>query len=198
MGSYYPQYLRALHLNLIAGSPPSLRSPIAFLIFLIMYFLKLYSDREVAGLEAASRYRDHGNAYFVVAKQRPNTIGIGLADSPALLLAWIYDKLVDWTDGYQWTEEEVCEWVSLYWFSRAGPAASVVIYHETSKGSWPMRPGIPAPGVKLVSPFLANDSEAMGCSVRANSSFSSGSLIFPQGDPPDPCIVEQTAGQGGF
>jgi len=47
------------------------------------------------------------------------------------LLAWIYEKLVQWTDGYPWTDDEVLSWVSMYWFSRAGPAASVRIYYET-------------------------------------------------------------------
>ena len=48
------------------------------------------------------------------------------------MLAWIYEKLHDWTDGYAWTDDEVCTWVSIYWFSAAGPAASVRIYYETA------------------------------------------------------------------
>ena len=48
------------------------------------------------------------------------------------LLAWVYEKLHDWTDSYPWTEEEVCSWVSIYWFSTAGPAASVRIYYEAT------------------------------------------------------------------
>lgn len=46
-------------------------------------------------------------------------------------LAWIYEKLHDWTDSYPWTDDDVCTWVSIYWFSTAGPAASLRIYYET-------------------------------------------------------------------
>lgn len=47
------------------------------------------------------------------------------------LLAWVYDKLHRWTDGYDWTDDEILEWVSIYVFSRAGPAASLRIYYES-------------------------------------------------------------------
>lgn len=53
-----------------------------------------------------------------------------IRDSPVGLLAWIWDKLVDWSDEYPWTEDEVCLWVSIYVFSRAGPDAASYIYYE--------------------------------------------------------------------
>ncbi len=37
---------------------------------------------------------------------RPQTLGYGLGDSPVGMLAWIYEKLVQWTDSYPWTDEE--------------------------------------------------------------------------------------------
>ena len=37
---------------------------------------------------------------------KPQTLGYSLADSPAGLLAWIYEKLVTWTDGYPWADDE--------------------------------------------------------------------------------------------
>jgi hypothetical protein len=44
-----------------------------------------------------------------VQSTRPQTLGYGLADSPVGMLAWIYEKLVQWTDSYPWTDEEgVC------------------------------------------------------------------------------------------
>ncbi|KAK7998996.1 alpha/beta-hydrolase [Apiospora marii] len=129
--------------------PPPPTSPLAFLRFLGTHFLGLYSEREKAGLKAGAEYMERGNGYYQIQKNRPNTIGVALADSPVGLLAWIYDCLVTWTDDYEWTPQEVCEWVSLYWFSRAGPAASVVIYHEATKGDWQARGGISAPGTKM-------------------------------------------------
>lgn len=132
--------------------PPLTKSPIAFVRFLVTHFLNLYTPREALGLKAAQEYRQHGNGYFQIQKTRPNTIGVLLADSPVGLLAWMYEKLRMWTDDYPWTDQEVCEWVSLYWFSRAGPAASVVIYHEMFEGDWQVIAGrtLP-PTAKLVS-----------------------------------------------
>jgi hypothetical protein len=51
------------------------------------------------------------------------------------LLAWIYDKLHDWSDSYPWTDDEILTWVSLYWFSTAGPDASAYHYYEALHGS---------------------------------------------------------------
>ncbi|KAE8159616.1 hypothetical protein BDV40DRAFT_303074 [Aspergillus tamarii] len=52
-----------------------------------------------------------------------------LTDSPVALLAWSYEKLHDWSDNYPWSEEEVCTWISIYWFSTAGPGGSLRIYY---------------------------------------------------------------------
>ena len=71
-----------------------------------------------------------GRGYIAIQSTRPATINYLFADSPVGLLAWIYDKLVDWSDDYPWTEDEVCLWVSVYVFSRAGPEASTYIYYE--------------------------------------------------------------------
>ena len=45
-------------------------------------------------------------AYFNIQSTKPQTLGYLLADSPVGLLAWIYEKLVGWTDKYPWTEDE--------------------------------------------------------------------------------------------
>lgn len=82
---------------------------------------------------------------------RPQTLGYALHDSPVALLAWIYDKLHLWTDGYPWTDDEILTWVSIYLFSAAGPTASTRIYYETSEdGSLMETISKPAPaGVKV-------------------------------------------------
>ena len=82
---------------------------------------------------------------------KPQTLGYSLADSPVGLLAWMYEKMVSWSDEYEWSDDEgtpavyadlvtlvadpvsVLTWVSIYWFSSAGPAASVRIYYEASQ-----------------------------------------------------------------
>ena len=44
--------------------------------------------------------------YLQLQSTRPQTLGYSLSDSPVGLLAWIYEKLVAWTDKYPWTDEE--------------------------------------------------------------------------------------------
>jgi hypothetical protein len=80
------------------------------------------------------RHQKRGRGYFVEQSTKPQTLAHSLTDSPIGLLAWIYEKLHDWTDAYPWTEDEVLTWISIYWFSRAGPAASTRIYYEASQG----------------------------------------------------------------
>lgn len=150
MGTLYPS-VRALHLNLVVATPPPPNAPVTFVRFLATHFLNLYTRSEAVGLQKAQSYQGDGNGYFEIQKQRPTTIGIALEDSPVGLLSWMYDKLVAWTDEYPWTDDEVCEWVSLYWFSRAGPAASVMIYHEAFKGEHVASASTFAPGTKVVS-----------------------------------------------
>jgi len=99
-------------------------------------------------LGKAAWFREQGDGYFKEHNTNPQTIGYSLADSPVGLLAWIYEKLHHWTDDYQWDDDEgmlhtffrmgsdlttritVLEWISIYWFSRAGPTASTRIYFE--------------------------------------------------------------------
>lgn len=63
---------------------------------------------------------------------KPQTLSYALRDSPVALLAWIYEKLHDWSDEYPWTDDEILTWISIYYFSRAGPGAAANIYYEVS------------------------------------------------------------------
>ena len=47
-----------------------------------------------------------GSGYMKEQATKPQTLGYGLADSPVGVLAWIYEKLVGWTDEYPWTDDE--------------------------------------------------------------------------------------------
>jgi hypothetical protein len=88
------------------------------------------SDTEIAGLERTEWFSKEGNGFYRAQSTKPQTIGYSMADSPVGLLAWIYEKLHDWTDNYNWTDEEVLTWVSIYYFSKAGPAATHCLYYN--------------------------------------------------------------------
>ena len=52
------------------------------------------------------RFFERGAGYMVEQATKPQTLAYAHADSPAGLLAWIYEKLVVLTDGYEWTDDE--------------------------------------------------------------------------------------------
>lgn len=88
-------------------------------------------EREAAGFKRAQEwYTGDGRGYMTQLGTKPQTIGYAFQDSPLALLAWIYEKLYDWTDEYPWTEDEILTWISMYWFSTVGPSASSFIYYE--------------------------------------------------------------------
>lgn len=93
-----------------------------------------FTPAEDAGVERSRWFYKHGHGYNELQSTKPSTIGFALADSPVALLAWIYEKLHDWTDSYPWTDDEILTWISVYAFSRAGPQASQRIYYEARNG----------------------------------------------------------------
>jgi hypothetical protein len=78
------------------------QNPIAFLKCVFASF----KPREAEAIASLKRFFETGAGYFAVQMTRPQTIGYSLADSPVGLLAWIYEKLVSWTDSYPWTDDE--------------------------------------------------------------------------------------------
>ncbi|KAJ7600257.1 Alpha/Beta hydrolase protein [Mycena floridula] len=111
---YGGKHIMAWHTNTPMTSPPKLLSqPLTYLSQAVSPPKK--SDPRFARGEWFSA---QGNGYLVLQSTQPQTLGYSLADSPVGLLAWIYEKLVNWTDEYPWDDDE------------AGPAASLRIYYE--------------------------------------------------------------------
>jgi hypothetical protein len=129
MGLQYPSHCKASHLNLILATAPKFTKQ-PFLA--TQNAINPYSDRDIDGLARTAWFDEEGFGYNMLQSTKPQTIGYALNDSLVALLSWIYEKLHDWTDNYPWTDEEVLTWVSIYWFSTAGPAASARTYHEAT------------------------------------------------------------------
>lgn len=130
MGLLYPDHVLASHINYIHSNPPSWTS---HPLLALQHALTPYTASDHAGLQRSRWFQQEGRGYNVQQSTKPQTIGYALSDSPVGLLAWIYEKLHDWTDQYPWTDDEILTWISIYWFSTAGPAASCRIYYEFSK-----------------------------------------------------------------
>jgi hypothetical protein len=65
-----------------------------------------YTPFEKAALERTKWFDTKGRGYSAEHSTKPQTLGYSLADSPVGLLAWIYEKLVTWTDAYPWDDDE--------------------------------------------------------------------------------------------
>ncbi|KZT41432.1 alpha/beta-hydrolase [Sistotremastrum suecicum HHB10207 ss-3] len=127
LGHKFSKNCRAVHSNMPRGSPPKfIHNQVLFL----QHALVPYSEAEKAGFARSAWFLGPGFGYRQQQSTQPQTLGYSLSDSPAGLLAWIYEKLRNWTDDYRWTDDEILTWVSIYWFSRAGPAATTRIYYE--------------------------------------------------------------------
>ncbi|KAJ5925606.1 hypothetical protein N7454_008245 [Penicillium verhagenii] len=129
MGLLYPEHCKASHVNMIVAQPPKwTTNP----LLALQHSIQPYSAREKRGRERSAWFAEEGFGYNLLQRTKPQTIGTALADSPVALLGWIYEKLHDWSDSYPWTDDEILTWVSIYWFSSAGPEASVRVYYEGS------------------------------------------------------------------
>ncbi|KXJ95112.1 Alpha/Beta hydrolase protein, partial [Microdochium bolleyi] len=134
LGVKYPDHVRASHYNLDSGMPPTFSQHPRLAI---EHSLSRYTDADKRGFARNQWFQKVGSAYHKLQSTKPQTIGYALRDSPVALLSWIYEKLHDWTDEYPWTHDEICTWISIYWFSTAGPQASVRLYYEVAQNSHP-------------------------------------------------------------
>ena len=112
MGVVAPERLIGLHLTLIFATPSGEEA-------------NLEDVRERKSVEAARLYDQQLSGYAYVQAQRPQTIGYLLNDSPVGQLAWIVEKLKEWSDLDDVPEEafsrdDILTNVMLYWLTQTG------------------------------------------------------------------------------
>jgi epoxide hydrolase len=79
--------------------------------------------------ERMDAFRGEGSGYLAIQNSRPQTIGYGLTDSPLLQLAWIAEKVHEWTD-LPVDRDQLLTTVSLYWFTGSGASAAHTLYDQ--------------------------------------------------------------------
>jgi len=99
----------------------------------------LWDAERAAYQQMAALYR-LGSGYAEIMMTRPQTLGYALADSPAGLAAWFYDKFADWTDTggdpeRSLTKDEMLDDISLYWFTRT-ETSSARLYWENNANNF--------------------------------------------------------------
>jgi pimeloyl-ACP methyl ester carboxylesterase len=102
--------------------------------------LKNPDPAEAKALALMKHYGASESGYSTLQSTRPQTLGYGLADSPALQGAWILEKFRAWTDcdGHPenvLTRDELLDNVMLYWLPGNG-ASSARLYWESFRKSF--------------------------------------------------------------
>jgi pimeloyl-ACP methyl ester carboxylesterase len=93
-------------------------------------------------LDRMDAFRSEGSGYLAIQNSRPQTIGYGLADSPLLQLAWIAEKVHEWTD-LPVDRDQLLTTVSLYWFTGSGATAAHTLYDQAHSAEWGAPPAVP-------------------------------------------------------
>ncbi len=93
------------------------------------------SAEDSEALRAIAHYQQWEAGYSKQQSTRPQTLGYGLADSPAGQLAWIVEKLFAWSDcgGHPenvFSRDELLDNVMLYWVNNCA-ASSARLYWES-------------------------------------------------------------------
>ncbi|KRC62123.1 epoxide hydrolase [Agromyces sp. Root81] len=144
LGGIAPEHVVGVHVNGSLGFPSGDPAEFASL-----------TEAEQARLAALQRQMQEGTGYAVIQSTRPQTIGVGLADSPAGQLAWIMDRFEEWTDPAARLPEDAVDLdhllanVSVYWFT--GTATSSARLYREGRANWgrPTKPSEVPSGVAV-------------------------------------------------
>jgi len=88
-------------------------------------------------IERFHYHQDQGSGYSRQQGTRPQSLGYGLADSPAGQAGWILEKFQTWSDcnGHPenvFTRDELLDNIMMYWITNAA-ASSARLYWESSR-----------------------------------------------------------------
>lgn len=79
----------------------------------------------------SDKWRTAG-AYSAVQSTRPDTLAVGLNDSPAGLLAWLVEKFHEWSGPefeQSWTRDDILTTTSVYWFTQSIGTSFLAYFH---------------------------------------------------------------------
>ena len=125
-----PDHCIAIHLNMVPVGPPSdSENP-----------MQGVEEAEMLGLNRSEFIQATGMGYYHIQSTRPQTLGYGLADSPAGLMAWIVEKFFEWSD----CQGELSNGVNIdllvanvawYWYSNSITSSARLYFEESHKNS---------------------------------------------------------------
>jgi pimeloyl-ACP methyl ester carboxylesterase len=130
LGHRYPESLLGLHLNMatgIVGAGDGISK----------------EERQFQQSQVSFLAREGG--YIAIQGTRPQTLGVGLNDSPVGLLAWIVEKWYAWSDCNGdiescFTKDELLTNVMLYWITQTIRPSMHYYYEHRANPPVAMRP----------------------------------------------------------
>jgi pimeloyl-ACP methyl ester carboxylesterase len=120
----YPDRVIGFHTNFVLGGPPPNTDRWAGV-----------SEEERTFLADRTEAFAEGSGYQEIQGTKPQSLGVGLNDSPAGLAAWIVEKFHGWSDhdGHvedAFTRDQILANVTLYWVTET-ITSSARIYYES-------------------------------------------------------------------
>ena len=130
-----PAGLAGVHMNIVSARPRNLPREEA-------------TPEERRAIAAIERYQRRENGYAMMQATKPQTLGYGLADSPAGQAMWIYEKFQCWTDcdgepENVLTRDEMLDDITLYWLTNSA-TSSARLYWESFFQASPVQTDLPA------------------------------------------------------
>ncbi len=124
LAARYPDRLIGLHSNFVLASAP--RDP---------DILAATPAADMEKREARQAYMVNEVGYQQIQGTKPQSLGVGLNDSPAGLAAWIGEKFHGWSDlsgenpDSKFSRDDLLTNISVYWFTQS-ITSSARIYYE--------------------------------------------------------------------
>jgi len=92
-------------------------------------------EAEVKLMNETNARMENERAYQQIQGTKPQTLGVGLTDSPAGLASWIVEKFHAWCDcgdniESRFSKDDLLTNITMYWVTESG-ASSTRIYYES-------------------------------------------------------------------
>jgi pimeloyl-ACP methyl ester carboxylesterase len=122
LGQHDRDHVVGIHINLVVALPDP-------------DTMKDLTEAETAAIGSFTFYQEWDSGYSKQQSTRPQTLGYGLADSPAAQCAWIVEKFHAWSDCdgdplNVFRREQLLDNVMTYWLTGSG-ASSARLYWES-------------------------------------------------------------------
>jgi pimeloyl-ACP methyl ester carboxylesterase len=126
MAELYPDRVAALHVNMAPGGPSNPFAPVSGL-----------TQAEAADWTSFLAFLGSDGGYSHLQSTRPQTLAVGLNDSPVGLAAWVIDKFHAWTDhegdlSSVFSFDHLLDNLTIYWLTET-IGSSVRFYLESNQ-----------------------------------------------------------------